>query len=276
MVLNITDEYSPLKKVIVCSGESVPESREGFNDTEFLKFHSLDDIWDKNRLLEQQKRFFDLLQEYGVELLLADVNLSLPWQIYTRDIGFVFKDKFFYSKQRTLASRVGEISTVVGYIAPQDAVMVEGKMEGGDVLVDGDYVYIGISNRTNYRAVNSLNRYFEAVPLYLGDDVMHLDTRMTILPNRHLLIYEEAFNDTDLRLLRGLFNLISVSKEEALSLGTNVFAINPETIVVDASQRRIANELRRRGFNIETIDYSEIIANKGSFRCTTLPLVRED
>jgi N-dimethylarginine dimethylaminohydrolase len=44
---------------------------------------------------------------------------------------------------------------------------------------------------------------------------------------------------------------------------------------IDSQNPRINDMLRSEAFNVEEVDYSEPIALCGSFRCTTLPLVRE-
>lgn len=273
--LKIKDEFSPLKAVIVGYGQAVPKYSEYLKN----RYDWLANVqWDRDLLLRQQENFFEVLKKYGVDVLLTDIDKACPWQMYTRDIGFVYQDKFFYCMRRELHEREFEFESIEKYfqgIEPSRIIKIKtGKVEGGDVLVDSDQLYIGLSDRTNEEGILEIEKYFPVKRLFLGRKVMHLDTRMTILPGKHLLIYPGAFTRPDLEYLRERFEFITVTEEEALSLGTNVFIINPETIVVNKAHTRIKHELEKKGFKVEVVDYSEPIILEGSFRCTTLPVER--
>ncbi|MFH0874579.1 MAG: arginine deiminase family protein [archaeon] len=278
MGLNVIDEYSTLKKVIVAKGTFLPEyGNYSTNQIEYAKYHT--EKWDKKLLLEQQTPFFNLLKKYSVELLFPDTDKSLIWQMYTRDTGFVYGNRFFYCNNRGLIERKDEIKKILSLlkdINPENIIEITaGKLEGGDVLVDRDIVYVGISSRSSIEGAANLERNIKIKRLYLGNSVMHLDTRMTILPKNCLLIYPGAFQKEDLDYLSKKFNFLNVTEKEAQELGTNVLVINPKTVIVNKSHIRIQDELRKIGFNVEVIDYSEPIALSGSFRCTTLPLERQ-
>lgn len=276
-MLNITDEFSPLTDVCVCFGESLPEYNTYTNDhPEFTKYRTAP--WDKKQMIEQQQRFFNILQKYSVSLHFIEPDPKLFWQMYTRDTGFVINNTLYYCADRGLPSRRGEIEAALkslsSIVGDNVIEITEGRIEGGDVLIDQGMAYVGLSARTTPEAVDSLRQYVEVITLELGTDVMHLDTRMTILPNRNLLIFPPAFTEKGLQHLRQHFNFIEVTEQECETLGTNVFVINPETIVVNQSHRRVIKKLTELGFHIEATDYSQPIAITGSFRCTTLPLAR--
>jgi N-dimethylarginine dimethylaminohydrolase len=123
-------------------------------------------------------------------------------------------------------------------------------------------------------AVEELRTHIEVIPLYLGPNVMHLDTRMTILPGRRLLIFPGAFRADDLAMLQDRFTLIEVTETETRAMGTNVFVVNPETVVVHAGHARIAQAIEAAGLRAEHVNYSEPNALLRLFRCSTMPLVR--
>jgi len=106
--LHIKDEFSPLKSVVVTKGTNIPYyDNYKTNDPEFIKFHPFS--WDRDLLVEQQRNFLDKLTSYGVELIIPDQPSIVIWQMYTRDAGFVFGDKLFFSKKRKLQARNGEV-----------------------------------------------------------------------------------------------------------------------------------------------------------------------
>lgn len=276
-MLQIRDEISPLTDLCVCRSTAVP-SFDGFRNDheEFEKFPMLP--WDRTKLVEQQERFYEVMEKYGVRLHFVQHSVAHPWQMYTRDTGFVIHDKLYFSRKRELPKRSGEIELLRRSVhALNDQNMVEiiaGQIEGGDVLVDDDIVFVGIGSRTTLEAVTELAQHVEVTPLHLGPNVMHLDTRMTILPGRRLLIYPDAFRPDDLEMLQRRFTMIEVVEAEALAMGTNVFVIDPETLVVHSGFARIAQAIEAEGLNVELIDYSEPNALLGSFRCATMPLAR--
>ncbi|MBY8977945.1 hypothetical protein KHP62_19190 [Rhodobacteraceae bacterium NNCM2] len=276
-MLNIQNETSPLTDLCVCRGTAVPPW-EGFKGEheEFTKFRML--RWDRDKLVRQQERFYEVMEKHGVRLHFVPHSDAHPWQMYTRDTAFVIGDKLFFTRERELPERVGEIDLVLqtlpGLGAENLIELSGGRIEGGDVLVDEDTVYIGLGTRTAPEAVEELAGHVDVTPIYLGPNVMHLDTRMTILPGRNLLICPEAFQPDDLAMLRRRFSLIEATEEEARAMGTNVFVVNPETIVMHTGFDRIAGAVRQAGLDTELVDYSEPNALLGSFRCATMPLAR--
>ncbi len=276
-MLHITDEFSALQSVVVCLGDQVPLADEyETDDPQETKWGWKS--WDKSLLLDQQKEFFDRLSQYDVELIFLETEPGMDWQMYTRDTGFVVDDTLFYADTRTLKARHGEIEKLQEALTDRGTAMqaIESKIEGGDVLVHDGGCFIGISNRTTEAAVNEMRNYTDVRSFYLGDDIMHLDTRLTLLPDNYALVNLESFQEEDQKFLQNIFNTIPVTTQEAENLGTNVFVVNPETIFVEEKQVHIQDELRQAGFKVEVVPYSEPIALGGSFRCTTLPLVRKD
>lgn len=280
MKFHVSDEISQLKAVVVCWGYGIPDFRSySSNDPEFTKYHKRS--WDKELFLKQQEEFFQQLSKYGVTLHFPETSDNLFWQAYSRDTAFVVHDRMYYAKNRGLGERAGEIDpllkliTTLGVKPEQIIELTKGKMEGGDVLVDTEQIYIGNGSRTDAKTVEELTGKLPCQRLFLGQNVMHLDTRFTILPNKYALIHRPTFKQEDLKLLEARFKLIDVRDEELLELGTNVFVVNPETIFSPKHNRRINQELQKKGFNLVEIDYTEPINLGGSFRCTTMPLVRE-
>jgi len=217
-----------------------------------------------------------MLLKYDVELVCLDTDPDLIWQMYTRDTGFVIGDTLFYAGKRTLKARSGEIKRLLQKISVDEnkVCSLPGKIEGGDILVS-DVSCAGISNRTDNIALDELSKHTKIRRFDIGNNVMHLDTRMTLLPDNYTLVHLNTFSKEDQDYISEKYKIISVSKEETKTLGTNVFIVNPDTIIVEERQKRIGAELINAGFNVEYVGYSEPIVLDGSFHCTTLPLIRE-
>ncbi len=277
MSLNISNEFSTLRSVVVCWGDNIPEyGKYKTNDPEFTKFHPF--AWNKQLLLKQQEKFFKVLKKYKVKLIFPKTKPVLPQQMFTRDTGFVIGNKLFYSGKRKFKVRNGEIEELLNVLQlpKEDVININAYVEGGDVLVEGvNSAFIGQSSRTGVDSIREMSNHFKVKALEMTDMVMHLDTRLTLLPNNLALINSSAFTKNHLQSLAIKYKLLEVSPEETKRLGTNVFVINPETICVPSEHSRIINMLSK-DFKVEVLDYSEPINLSGSFRCTTLPLKRAD
>ena len=279
--LNITDETAPLTDLCVARGSAIPEyaAFDGYRDAPEESEKFVPQPWDRDRFLAQQEGFFEVLDRYDVHLHFVEHHDGHPWQAYTRDTAFVVGQRLFYAADRGLPERTGEIEQVVRSIPELEGQTVEltaGRIEGGDVMPDGDTVFVGLGTRTERATAEELAGHVDAevIPLDLGPRVMHLDTRMTILPGRRALIHPEAFQPDDLARLRTRFTFIEVSAAEAADLATNVFVIDPETVVVHRGHERTAEAIEAEGLRVERVDYRDPIAILGSFRCTTMPLAR--
>lgn len=276
MQLNVTDETAPLTDLCVCLGSAVPDCETYQSDhPEFDTFPM--GRWDRDKLLAQQEAFYEVATGHGVRLHFVPPAEAHPWAMYTRDTGFVIGDRLFYARDRELPERVGEIDPVLDLLPGVPSVEITaGRIEGGDVMPDGDRVFVGLGTRTDRTAVEELAGHLdvEVVPIDLGPTVMHLDTRMTILPGRRALICPSVFRPEDLEMLRARLDFIEVTEDEARAMATNVFVLNPETVVVHAGFPRIVAAIRAAGLRVEPVDWSEPNALLGSFRCATMPLVR--
>ena len=277
MKLHIINEYSPLQDVIVCWGDAVPDYKTyACKDPEFTKYHKRS--WDKHLLLKQQEKFFEKLSSFGVQLHFLKTDPNLPHQMYTRDTAFVINNHLYFSQKREFPDRDGEIRMLQDLLTSLKITDLReirsGSIEGGDVIVDPQTTYIGNGSRTSKTAIDELMKLEHCTYIFLGDNVMHFDTRFTLLPRNIALIIPEAIQETDLEMLKKRYTLIPVLQSEAVELETNVLVVNPETLFSPTHNVRINDELRKAGFHVETVDYTEPINLGGSFRCTTLPLGR--
>ena len=58
-------------------------------------------------------------------------------------------------------------------------------------------------------------------------------------------------------------------------MNSNIFSISEDVIISETGFSRLNNQLRKRGFFVEEVPYSEIGKMSGLFRCSTLPLLRD-
>ncbi len=274
---HIFDEISPLKCLSLCRASYVPEF-SSFTDEPLQAKKFKMQKWNKVKLNLELEHFYELLQRYNVDLQFVTPSRKHPWQMYTRDTAFVIYDTLYFSRARERSDRFGEIDILLKSISkfsPSKIIEItRGKIEGGDVVIDNDFIYVGVSNRSSNQAIEELADYVPIYPIQLGGSIMHLDTCFTILPKKNALIFRDAFEKKDLNHFSKRFNLIEVSRLEAHSMAINVLVINPEVIVMHKAFKRLASLIEKKGIKVELVDFSEPNSLLGSFRCATLPLQR--
>lgn len=171
--------------------------------------------------------------------------------------------------------------------------------EGGDVMLWGNYIFIGtykgndyadiITARTNMKGVNFIKNLFPERIVKEFDlvksntnariNALHLDCCFQPVGIDKAIIHKEGFkNIADYQFLVDLFgmeNLFHISAEEMYQMFSNVFSISPEVVVSEQKFIRLNNWLREQGFIVEEIPYAEIGKQEGLLRCSTMPLIRE-
>ncbi len=151
-------------------------------------------------------------------------------------------------------------------------------IEGGDVLINENQVWVGNSYRTSKEAINQLRKFLpdmEIITLPFNGDYLHLDCVFNILSSYEGLIYPPAFSKEEVLHLKKHFDLIEVLDEEQFTLGTNVLSLGNKKVLSLPINRQVNNQLHKRGYQVIEVDITEIIKSGGSFRCVSMPLYRE-
>ncbi|OJJ18061.1 hypothetical protein BKI52_29870 [marine bacterium AO1-C] len=240
-------------------------------------------------LIQQVEAFAHLLEAHDVEVLRPE-NIAGQDQIFCRDIGFSIGDHFFLANMRK-ANRQPEVNAIkllLQSVAKVHQAPSEVVMEGGDIIVWKDYVFVGLGERTNEAGLKYLQNALKGEKEVIGlpvnvtnegiSNILHLDCAFQPVGDQHGLIYKEGFQSFPDAIydVFGPKNLIEVTQEEMYHMFPNVFSIHPELAVVEQSFDRLVVELKK--CNIQTLKtpYAEVAKLGGLLRCSTCPLSRED
>ena len=223
-------------------------------------------------------------------------------QIFSRDIAFAIEDKLVIPN--IIEDRKEEADAIVDVLTQIDEediikMPVIARAEGGDVMPWNEYIFVGYSEkedfehytvaRTNKAGVDFLatsfpNKIVKGFELNKSDDdprenALHLDCCFQPIGENMAIMYKGGFKHTaDVEFLVNYFgeqNIIEVNKEEMYNMNSNVFSISEEVIVSEKGFTRLNIELRKRGFKVEEVPYTEIAKMEGLLRCSTMPLIRQ-
>lgn len=288
MEFYLRDETAPLESVVLGTGVNRGETR-AINPT-IRKHLENNSAPTEKDIVREIKTFEDVLLQNGVQVLRPE-DIPGTEQIFTRDIGFVIEDYFFVSNMKHAVRReeVRGVDYILSSASPEKIVRLpEGALaEGGDVLLYGDYLFVGISDRTNEAGVAFLREFFPnktVVSLDLEVDqndpdrnILHLDCTFQPIGTDQAICYQEGFSKQP-DIILDLFPVdrrIDVNLEEKNLMFPNVFSISPTKVVVERNFHRLKEELLKRGFEVFEVDYAETSKLSGLLRCSTMPLRRK-
>ena len=301
--LNINNETSRLRAVVLGSAVHngpTPKAQEAY-DPKSLE-HILAGTYPlEEAMVNEMEAFNTVLKKYEVTVFRPEMIENYN-QIFTRDIGFVIEDVFV--KSNILPDRERELDAIqyiIDQIDPKKVVRPpeEVHIEGGDVMLWNDYIFIGtykgsdykdyITARTNMQGVqyiknlfpNKIVKEFDLVKskIEARDNALHLDCCFQPVGKDKGIIYKNGFREeADYLFLVKLFgkeNLFHITRDEMYHMNSNVFSIDTNVIVSERNFTRLNNWLRSNGFVVEEIPYAEIAKQEGLLRCSTLPLIRD-
>ncbi|MBK5445413.1 MULTISPECIES: dimethylarginine dimethylaminohydrolase family protein [Peribacillus] len=268
-------EYSKLLRVIVCEPKYM-EIREIINETQ-KEFK--DENIDRVLAMEQHTNFVKSLEHEGIEVINLPPQSAYPEQVFTRDIGFTLGNTVYVAEMAT-DIRQGEELILKTWLEKNDVPffnLCRNRIEGGDVIIDGKTIYIGVSDRTDKKSIKNLQTLlseYDIIPIPFIEKFLHLDCVFNVISPTEALIFPEALTKKELALLESRYDIIEVTKEEQFTLGTNVLSIGKRKVFSLPCNKKVNHKLRERGYSVIEVDISEIIKSGGSFRCCTMPLLR--
>ncbi len=269
-------EYDTLRRVILCQPKFMA-IEEVINDVQ--KKYESENI-NVELAMKQHEDFEKILKEHGVEVIKLPASEEFPEQVFTRDIGFTVGDDIFVSEMAS-DIRKGEEEVLEEWLDEEDVPFqtTTDRVEGGDVIVDRGTLYVGISGRTSKKAVRKLKHdlpNYEIVQVPFNEKYLHLDCVFNILSPEVGLIFPKALDQKTIDMLSARkYKLIEVSEEEQFTMGTNVLSIGDKKVFSLPQNKNVNAQMRAHGFEVIEVDFSEIIKSGGSFRCCSMPVVRE-
>ncbi len=278
--LNVACESAPIQSVVV-SMPTYLDWSTAINELEKLNDHNRPD---RAEAVKQHANFLRAMLQFGIEVIVIEPSRKRLEGVYTRDIGFTIGGQCFAANMVKPARRKEE-KTITGGIKPPEHV----KIEGGNVIVNGDFVFLGVGDRTNEAAVQWLQQCLgsskQVVPLHLHAGVLHADCVFLPISSSNgqmgrALIHEAAFvNPSEVAYLQKVFGYLHpVNPNDVPMLGLNAPCVGidhgQQTRLVSAHAKGTIALLQEWGMKVIPVNLGEIIKAEGGPRCSTMPLVQ--
>ncbi|HFK5584916.1 dimethylarginine dimethylaminohydrolase family protein [Elizabethkingia anophelis] len=304
MKLNIKNETGRLKSVVLGQPQSMGDTPELKDSYDAKSYQSIKkEIYPVEKdIISEMNAFEKVLHKYDVEVFRPEIIKDYN-QVFSRDVAFVIDDKMIISNIIEDRADEQEAYRKIFEKVPWRNIInlpESAHIEGGDVIVWNDFLFIGTcysqdyrsfkTARTNEYAIEILKEYFphkRIIDLDLKKDdknpkkgILHLDCTFNPVGKDKCIIYKDGFvEESDYQLLLDIFgeeNCFTINNEEMVAMVPNIFSIDHNIVVTDGSFTRLNQHLREEwNITVEEIPYREVSKMGGLLRCSTMPLIRE-
>src|SRR5262245_23955524 len=142
----------------------------------------------------QHHGYIQAIKKLGYPVLELPAEKDLPDSVFVEDTAIILPEVALITRPGA-DSRKPEIESITQALRHyRELVFIEppGSLDGGDVLVLGKNIYVGLSTRSNQEAINQMNQLLgkygyqtQGVEMH---DCLHLKTAVTRVGERTLLI----------------------------------------------------------------------------------------
>jgi dimethylargininase len=140
---------------------------------------------DVARAVREHAAYEDLLTQLGATVRRLPAEPSLPDAVFVEDTAIVLDEIAVITRPGATSRRPETASTAAALAAhrPLEHIDAPGTLDGGDVLVVGRRVFVGLSSRSNRAAIDQLAHVlrpldYEVVPVGFGG-CLHLKSAVT-------------------------------------------------------------------------------------------------
>lgn len=233
-----------------------------------LSFHERQPI-DIGRAIAQHEAYQDCLRELGVRVVSLPAEPTLPDAVFVEDPALVFDEVAIISvmgapsrrpEAKSLAEALSNYRRIKFLTEPAT-------LDGGDVMRAGRKVFVGLSRRTNREGLAQLRDLlqpydYDVQPVEVRR-CLHLKSGCSYV-GKHTVLINRAWVDAE---PLEAFELIDVPDKEPAA--ANALVVNDVVVLPDSFPETRAL-LERRGFNVRSIDVSELQKAEAGVTCTSL------
>lgn len=224
---------------------------------------------DIKKAAEQHHQYESALKKMGYSIRRLPATPDLPDGVFVEDSALVFDELAIITRPGAKSRRpeTESMAKVLKEYRELHFIKPPGTLDGGDVLVLGKSVYIGISKRTNRAAIEQFSDILKPIGYQVtGIEVtncLHLKTAISPLEDDLLLINPEW---VDKQIFDG-YQTVSVHPDEPF--GANVMRRGNWALCPEAFPRT-AELLNERGYDVITVNQSEMAKAEAGLTCCSV------
>lgn len=262
-----------LKSVLVCS----PDFFKIIKPINYTEKETFKEGIKLLKLKKEHSEFCDLLTKWSVKPIFAPLQKDCPQQTFTRDIGFVVNNWLFVCKS-TIEMRKNEIKIFdLLFHNYKNIYYFENHIEGGDVIVKDNNIFVGLSSRTKIEAVYELKsvlpKVYNVIVIKLKKKILHLDTVFNFV-NETAVFFEHGVKDKNFDINKYFKSIIYIEKTQQKFLPTNFLPLNIKTIIASKKNVVVNKKIEEKGITVIQGSFDEMLKLGGSYRCCSLEILK--
>jgi dimethylargininase len=227
-------------------------------------------IPDYHKALVQHQDYIRALQECGLDVTVLPADENFPDSTFVEDPALVTPHCAILTRPgaptrtaETMAMR----QPLSQFFDTIETIENPGSVEAGDIMMVGDFYYIGLSDRTNRsgaaQMIDILRKYGMDGAMVTLRDVLHLKTGLSYLEDNNLLICGEFLQDDMFRQ----FNQLVVDADEAYA--ANSVWVN-DMVLTPLGFPKTRALIQSAGYTVREVDVSEFQKLDGGLSCLSL------
>jgi dimethylargininase len=231
---------------------------------------------EKNRIdlataLSQHEGYVKALQQAGGIVEYLPPQDQLADATFVEDTAIVIEDKFLLCPMKEL-SRQDEVQSTADVLKTyRDCITMDSPatLDGGDVMDTPETIFVGLSKRTNLRAIQALSKLTskKVVPVAVTKG-LHLKSTATFLGNNLLILDPTRVDASNLQH----FDWIEVSESESYS--ANCLALG-NTVLMPTGFPNVRDKIHAQGRETIELEMSEFEKADGSITCLSLIIPKQ-
>ena len=217
----------------------------------------------------QHHGYVQALKELGCAVLELPAEPDLPDSVFVEDTAIVLPEVALLTRPGA-DSRKPEVDSIARALSPyRDIVRVTAPatVDGGDVLVLGKQIYVGLSTRSNPTAIDQMNQLVEKYGYRVTGvemhDCLHLKTAVTRVDDKTLLINRRW---VDVEWFEG-YDLIDIDPLEPFA--ANCLPVG-DAVIYPTAFPKTRRLLEEKGFRIKAVSVEELAKAEGAVTCCSL------
>ncbi|MBI3153187.1 MAG: dimethylargininase [Chloroflexi bacterium] len=217
----------------------------------------------------QHHEYVQALAKIGCQVIELPEEPDLPDSVFVEDTAFILPEVAVITRPGA-DSRKPETESIIQALSahrPLVHVTAPATVDGGDVLVLGKNIYVGLSMRSTMEAVtqlqNLLDNYGYKITGVELTDCLHLKTAVTRVDDKTLLINKKWVDPAH---FEG-YELIEVDPTEPFA--ANCLPVK-DSIIYPTAFPKTQEKLEQKGFRIVNVNLDELAKAEGAVTCCSL------
>ncbi|MEG3755458.1 dimethylarginine dimethylaminohydrolase family protein [Psychromonas arctica] len=239
---------------------------------------------DLEKCAAEHQQLISIYESNGVKVELLEATKALDSQVFARDFGFNlkegyvlgrFKEKVRQEESQKYAAKMRELGV------PVIATCEEGVVEGGDFWqLDDKTLAIGVLQRSDEVGIENIRAQlaplgYRVLSVESKPEYLHLDMIFNIIGEKTAVTYYEGLPTAFQEYLDNAgYDLIKIEEAGVFKHFCNLQALGNKKVISLATNIKVNQALRDRGFTVFELNSTEILKTGGGPHCMTFPVKR--